>query len=181
MEQRLFSPVRTCLPVLLVWCVSALRISKSALGALSGLTVKYVAVVFKEIKEAQEELSFSKLWLVIGNWFPKFETFYFVTGCLSNLISHLRVWQKQLFTPKFGFLFLFFFPPFYGRKVRCPRVSLQMSIRPEVRCVRVANIDLIIVTDPQKSVLRHWGHWERASSVQSPRKLVSCWLEWVVL
>lgn len=61
MEQRLFSPVRTCLPVLLVWCVSALRISKSALGALSGLTVKYVAVVFKEIKEAQEELSFSKL------------------------------------------------------------------------------------------------------------------------
>lgn len=36
----LFSPVRTYLPVLLVWRVSALRISKSALWALSGLTGK---------------------------------------------------------------------------------------------------------------------------------------------
>lgn len=94
---------------------------------------KYVALVLEEIEESQEELGFSKLWLVVWNWFPKFEAFYFVTGWLSNLISHLESnRQKHLFR---GILCFFS----YGWKGRALQADLQMSIRPEVRHVRVAN------------------------------------------
>lgn len=122
-------------------------------------------VVLEGIKASQKELVFSKLWLLIKNWFPKFETFCVITGWLSNLIGHLESnRQKQLFREVFCC-------SSYAWKVRVFRASLQTILDQRQDTSEQWTTDLIIVIELERSPPKCWGYWQEVQF----RALVNLW------